>query len=98
MPGVSSCPSWCSSGQGDALAQAGVPVARGSVGYVILGAQFAVAKLDAQPAPSADKIAKAFLTALFGRAASVGVTLDTDAELAIQQWISPNVAMLTKAV
>jgi len=98
MPGVSSCPSWSSSGQGDALAQDGIPVARGSVGYVILGAQFADAKLDAQPAPSADKIARAFLTALFDRAASVGVTPDTDAELAIQQWISPDVAMLTKAL
>jgi len=65
---------------------------------VIHGEQFGGAKLDAQPAPRADKIAKAFLTAVFDRAASVGVALDTDAELAIEQWIGPDVAMLTKAL
>lgn len=74
---------WCR----DALARDGVQIARGSIGYVMRGAQFGGARLDAEVAPRAEAIAKAFLGALLDRAATLGVPLDAEAEQTIGQWL-----------
>lgn len=70
----------------DALSQEGIQIALEPIGYVIRGAQFGGARLDAEVGLSAERIGYGFLDGLLDRAMSVGVQITEETERDITKW------------
>jgi hypothetical protein len=71
----------------DNLAQAGTPVGRAALNFVVRGAQFGGAPLTEKPAPDKITIAQAFLSNLIDLAYKAGVNIDGDDQDFLSAWL-----------
>ncbi len=71
----------------DNLAQAGVPVGRGALNFVVRGAQFGGAPLTEKPSPDKRAIARAFLSNLIDLAYKAGVNIDGEDQAFLSAWL-----------
>ncbi|RYU12873.1 NYN domain-containing protein [Nocardioides iriomotensis] len=71
----------------DQLTEAGAPVSRGSIGFVMNGAAYGGSPLHRSPAPTADEIAGAFVKNALSRARAAGIELSDEEEVAVADWL-----------
>jgi hypothetical protein len=72
----------------DQLRENGYDVSRAAVGFVSRGAAFGGVPQYRQPPPTADEIARAFISNVLARAEAAGIELDKSEIETISQWLS----------
>jgi len=78
----------CTAWTRDDLKQEGIHVGRQAVGFVVRGALYGGARLDARPAPSADQIRDALLTITLDRVQAQGADVTEQDRSELRDWFS----------
>ena len=78
----------CTAWTRDDLKQEGIHVGRQAVGFVVRGALYGGARLDARPAPSADQIREALLSITLDRVQAQGADVTEQDRTELSDWFS----------
>ncbi|WP_432840945.1 NYN domain-containing protein [Dactylosporangium sp. CA-092794] len=77
----------CTSWSRDRLRDAGVPVSRGAVAFVVRGTSFGGYPLHRQPPPTPQEIAAAFVGNVLSRVEAAQIPLTDDEAAAVRAWL-----------
>jgi hypothetical protein len=82
----------CTSWSRDRLRDAGVPVSRGAVAFVVRGASFGGFPLHRQPPPTPTEIGTAFVNNVLSRAEAAQIPLTDEEAALVRAWLGPQEA------
>ncbi|WP_432992569.1 NYN domain-containing protein [Dactylosporangium sp. CA-233914] len=77
----------CTSWSRDRLREAGVPVSRGAVAFVVRGTSFGGSPLHRQPPPTPAEIGTAFVNNVLSRAEAAQIPLTDEDEATVRAWL-----------
>ncbi|GAA4263125.1 NYN domain-containing protein [Dactylosporangium darangshiense] len=82
----------CTSWSRDQLRDAGVPVSRGAVAFVVRGTSFGGYPLHRQPPPTPAEIGTAFVNNVLSRAEAAQIPFSEDEAATVRAWLNPEVS------
>jgi hypothetical protein len=82
----------CTSWSRDQLRDAGVPVSRGAVAFVVRGTSFGGFPLHRQPPPTPAEIGTAFVNNVLSRAEAAQIPFSEDEAATVRAWLNPEVS------